>query len=101
MCALISNAVAVPLTVEKLIADKAECRARTGKWMIEGSSSTTAANTITLRKGPGGPVIGTTPVQPDGKWKFRGSSKVVPAASTPVQVESAATVKITKPLNMK
>ena len=101
MCGLTSNAVAVPLTVEDLKANKAEFRARTGKWTVEGSSSTTTANTITLRKGPGGPVIGTTQVQSDGKWKFKGKSKVSPQASTPVHVESAIHVFVNEPLNMK
>ena len=101
MCGLVSNAVVVPLTVENLIAGKAEFRARTGKWTIAGSSSTKTASTITLRKGTGGPVIGTTPVQADGTWKFRGKSKTSPSASTPVHVESAIHVFLNKPLNMK
>ena len=101
-CALTSNAVAVPLTVENLIAGKAEFRVRTGKWSITGTSSTTTANTITLRKGAGGPVIGTAPVQADGTWKFQGKSKVAPGASPQnIHVESVIHAFVNKPLKMK
>jgi len=111
MCALTSNAVAVPVMVEKLVAGKAEFRARTGKWSITGTSSLTNVplpapgqpNLIRLRKGaPTGPIIGTVPVQANGSWRFQGKSKVSPGAvPQTIHVESTANVIINSPLKMK
>ena len=111
MCALASNAVAVPVMVERLVAGKAEFRARTGKWSITGASSLTNVplpapgqpNVIKLHKGsPTGPIVGTVPVQADGTWKFQGKSKVPPGASPQsIHVESSANVIVNTPLRMK
>lgn len=102
-CALTSNAVTVPVLVERLVANRAEFRPKTGKWTVSGESSQTVGNTVTLHKGSvTGPVIGSAPVQPDGSWKFVGKSKTAAGpAQQNLTVESSSGAHIGTPLKLR
>ena len=104
-CGTASNAVAVPIIVEKLVASKAEYRPKLGKWTVTGQSSQGAGKVITVLKGDAaGPAIGTTPVKADGTFKFVGKSKVPPgspAAAQNISVQSEAKVTTAAPLTVK
>ena len=104
-CGTVSNAVAVPVIVEKLVASKAEYRPKLGKWTVTGQSSQAAGKLITVLQGDtAGPVIGTTPVKADGTFKFVGKAKVPPAspaATQNVTVQSEAKVTTAAPLTVK
>ncbi|SNB44960.1 Ig-like domain-containing protein [Geobacter sp. DSM 9736] len=57
---LISEPVQVTVLVENLSASKAEFRPRTGTWRIEGTSSDTTSNLITIHGGPRAVLSGPT-----------------------------------------
>ncbi|HET6720802.1 MAG TPA: Ig-like domain-containing protein [Rhodocyclaceae bacterium] len=102
-CALTSNAATVPVLVERLVANRAEFRPKTGKWTVSGESSQTVGNTVTLHKGSvTGPVIGSATVQPDGSWKFVGKSKTAAGpAQQNLTVESSSGAHIGTPLKLR
>ena len=109
-CGNVSNAMAVPVVVENLTVDRAEFRAKTGKWEVTGQSSAAAGSTMTIFKGAGPvvpgttPVIGTTTVKADGTYKFVGKSKTPPASPAQpqsVSAQSAATVTRVKVMKVQ
>jgi hypothetical protein len=61
---LVSEPATVTVLVEDLVIAKAEVRLRTGRWRVHGSSSATAANTVTLFAGPRARLAGGDVVPP-------------------------------------
>ena len=57
---LVSEPAGVTILVENLAATKADFRPRTGTWMVEGTSSDTTANFITIHGGPRAAIAGAT-----------------------------------------
>jgi len=61
---LISQPATVSVTVEDLSVQRAEFRARTGKWRIEGDSSDTTDNSVSLFSAPRALLLGSNQVTP-------------------------------------
>jgi hypothetical protein len=61
---LVSAPTQVTVTVEDLAVGAARYRTRTGRWQISGTSSNTAANTVTLSLGPRTGLSGAAEVPP-------------------------------------
>lgn len=103
-CGVTTAATPVSVTVANLSAARAEFRAKTGKWTVEGLSSALPGSAITVRKGAPltGPIVGTTTVRADHTFKFVGKATVVPGPSPQnIAVESPANVTITPVLKMR
>ena len=109
-CGLTSAAAQVTVVVENMTVNRAEFRPKTAKWTVSGQSSAPAGSTMTIFKGAGPvvpgttPVIGTTTVQADGTYKFVGQSKTPPASpiqEQSVSVQSAATVTKTQTMKVR
>lgn len=60
---LVSAPATVTVTVEDLALSRAEYRPRFGKWRIEGTSSDTTANSVTIHGGPRAFLSGSTAAQ--------------------------------------
>lgn len=97
----VSNEATVTVTVDpapvvdNLVIDRARFKPRNnnGEWRIDGTSTVTTGNMVTVYLGPtvGGTVIGTTTVEPDGTWRFEDkNSTVLPGAETTVSAASTA-----------
>lgn len=105
-CALVSNEATVAVFDERIVVATAEYRARTGKWLITGTSNQpvdtlAVPNVITLRAGSGaGPVIGSATVQGDGSWSFSGKSTASPGA-VPQTVHATSALGISETLNLR
>ena len=79
--------------VDNLAVARAEFRVGGAEWRVEGTSSVTSGNVVTLHAGStvAGPVIGTATVAADGRWRFqaRNSAVVLPGTNR-ISVSSSA-----------
>jgi hypothetical protein len=97
----------VTIRVERLAVAKASLRVKQMKWEIAGQTTPfptlATPHLINLHlDSAGGPRIGTATVQPDGRWRFSGTSILNPrAVRTITCVSSVGAVLPTIPFDLK